>query len=304
MVFQAVILWAALLLDRVAGDPPNAFHPVAWLGRWIGWWGRPERYPRALQRPAGIVLGLLTAILFALPFFLAGRIAGPLAILILGPVLLKITVAWRCLEEHVGAVRSSLAGDVDGGRNQVRMLVSRDTTRLDHEEVLSAAYESMTENLVDAIVAPLFFFTFLGLGGAAFYRAVNTMDAMLGYRDERIRIGWFPARLDDLLNYLPARLTGLLLLVYFALKGRFRPAYEVYRRDAAKRPGYNGGIPMAVMAGGTAVAFRKPGSYVIGDGERSLDEAGAEILSAVRAVTLLSALVFTVTLAFIALLGL
>jgi adenosylcobinamide-phosphate synthase len=304
MVLQAVVLWAALILDRLTGDPPNAWHPVAWLGRWIGWWGRPDTYPPALQRAAGTVLTLITAFLFAFPFFLVESLAGSLVLLIAGPFLLKITLAWRCLEEHVMAVKNSLDSDVEGGRDEVRMLVSRETSALEREEVLSAAYESMTENLVDAIVSPLFFFTFFGLGGAAFYRAVNTMDAMLGYTDERIRIGWFPARLDDLLNFVPARLTGLLLLVYFAFLGRFRPAYNVLRRDAGKRAGFNGGIPMAVMAGGTGTAFRKPGCYVIGNGERSLDEAGGEILGAVRAVTLLSALVFSATLAFIAVLEL
>jgi adenosylcobinamide-phosphate synthase len=130
MVLQAVVLWAALILDRLAGDPPNAWHPVAWLGRWIGWWGRPDTYPPALQRAAGIVLTLITAFLFAFPFFLVESLAGSLVLLIAGPFLLKITLAWRCLEEHVMAVKNSLDSDVEGGRDEVRMLVSRETSAL------------------------------------------------------------------------------------------------------------------------------------------------------------------------------
>lgn len=299
MAFPALILWLSLAVDRVAGDPPNAFHPVAYLGRLIGWWGRPERYPVGLQRAVGIAGTLATASLFALPFLLVELLAPPLLLLLAGPVLLKICFAWRCLEEHVGAVEQALAGGTEGGREKVGYLVSRATGTLDEEGVRSAAYESMTENLVDSIVSPLFFYTFFGLGGAAFFRAVNTMDAMLGYRDARVRIGWFPARLDDLLNLVPARLTGLLLLVYFAAKGRFRPALRAWRRDARNRPGINGGIPMSVMAGGVGIRFEKKGCYVIGDGGRGLAEAGGEIVAAVRAVTLLAALLFGSILVFI-----
>jgi adenosylcobinamide-phosphate synthase len=115
-------------------------------------------------------------------------------------------------------------GGIDAARARVGMVVSRDTAHLEREHVLSAAYESMTENLVDSIISPLFYFGFFGLAGAAVFRSVNTMDAMLGYRDERLRIGWFPARADDVLNFIPARVTGIILLAYFAVKGRFAPS--------------------------------------------------------------------------------
>ncbi|MDG6256544.1 MAG: adenosylcobinamide-phosphate synthase CbiB [Methanomicrobiaceae archaeon] len=299
MAFPALILWLSLAVDRIFGDPPNAFHPTAHLGRFIGWWGQPGRYPAPLQRSAGVVGALATASLFALPFLLVDMLAPPLLLLVTGPVLLKLCFAWRCLEEHVGAVERALEGGMEGGREKVGYLVSRATGTLDEEGVRSAAYESMTENLVDSIVSPLFFYTLFGLGGAAFYRAVNTMDAMLGYKDERALLGWFPARLDDLLNLVPARLTGLFLLLYFATKGRLQPALRMWRRDARKRSGINGGIPMAVMAGGVGIRFEKPGGYVIGEDARSLQEAGAEIVAAVRAATLLAALLFGTTLVFI-----
>jgi adenosylcobinamide-phosphate synthase len=117
------------------------------------------------------------------------------------------------------------------------------------------------------------------------------MDAMLGYKDERIRLGWFPARMDDILNYIPARVTILLLLAYFTARGALKPALKILKRDGRNRPGFNGGIVMAVMAGGCGIRFEKPGVYKIGDGDRPLDEAGDDIIRATRAVTILFAII-------------
>ena len=119
---------------------------------------------------------------------------------------------------------------------------------------------------------------------------------MLGYRDDRKRIGWWSARADDLLNFIPARITGLLLLGYFATKGRFHPAYSALRRDARKRPGINGGIPMAIIAGGVGVKFEKPGVYTIGEAKERFVKAGQDVVRAVRATTLLFAFLAGITL--------
>ena len=206
--------------------------------------------------------------------------------LVVAPFLLKSCFAWRSLEEHTLAVVTALKDGVQNGREQVKMLVSRDTANLGREHILSAGYESITENLTDSIISPLFYFSLFGLAGAAVFRAANTLDAMLGYRDERERLGWCSARMDDILNFIPARVTVMLLLVYFAFKGTFSDAVRVMRRDGHKRPGYNGGIVMATMAGGTGIRFEKPGVYTIGDGKRTLDEAGSDIIRTCRAVTI------------------
>ncbi len=291
MVVQALVLWLALGVDRLFSDPPNRWHPVAWLGRWIGWWGRPAVWPPTLQRAAGIVMGLLTAALFTLPFWFFQAYAPVVFLIIAGPFALKLCLAWRCLEEHVTTVEEALAGG--RGREEVAMLVSRDTAALSDGEVLSAAYESMTENLTDSIIAPLLFFTVFGLGGAACYRAVNTMDAMLGYRDERARLGWFAARADDVLSFLPARFAGLCLVLWFAGQGRARAALRIFRRDRRMRPGFNGGVTMSLIAGGVGVRLEKKGVYTIGDADRPLAEAGAEIVRAVRGATLVGAVLCT-----------
>ncbi len=296
LALVAIVLFAALLVDRLIGDPHSVWHPVALIGRFIGWWGKPERYSPKIQRFTGVVLWLVTIVLFAAPFYCFATLAPWYLYLIIAPFLLKCCFAWRSLEEHTLAVVDALKGGVDTGREKVKLLVSRSTANLDREHILSAGYESMTENLTDSIISPLFFFCLFGLTGAAVFRAANTMDAMLGYRDERERIGWCAARMDDILNYIPARITALLILLHFAQKGRFSRALLIMRRDRKNRPGFNGGIVMAAMAGGAGVRFEKPGMYTIGDSERTLDEGGADILEATRMVTLMFVLIAVCTL--------
>jgi adenosylcobinamide-phosphate synthase len=281
-----LVLAAALVVDRLVGDPHSSWHPVAILGRFVGYWGKPEKYSPEIQRFAGVTFWLATAVLFVLPYYYFAAFSPWYIYLIAGPFLLKSCFAWRALEEHTLAVVTSLKDGVETGRSRVKMLVSRETANLGHEQILSAGYESMTENITDSIISPLFYFSLFGLAGAAFYRAANTMDAMLGYRDERILLGWCSARMDDILSFVPARITVILLLIYFTFLGRFSDAVRVMRRDGHKRPGFNGGNVMAAMAGGIGVQFEKPGVYSIGDGERTLDEAGPEILRAGRFVVM------------------
>jgi adenosylcobinamide-phosphate synthase len=245
---------------------------------------------------------MVTVLLFAAPFYCFATLSPWYLYLIVAPFLLKICFAWRSLEEHTLAVEDALKEGVDTGREKVKMLVSRSTASLDREHILSAGYESMTENLTDSIISPLFFFCLFGLTGAAVLRAANTMDAMLGYRDERERIGWCAARMDDILNFIPARITVLLLLVHFFQRGRLSSAIKVMRRDGRNRPGFNGGIVMATMAGGVGICFEKPGVYTIGDSERPLDEGGADILEATRMVTVMFVLIAVGTLFLLGLL--
>ena len=137
------------------------------------------------------------------------------------------------------------------------------------------------------IIAPLFWFVLFGLPGAAVYRAANTMDAMLGYQDERFRIGWFAARMDDLLSWIPARICGLVLMIRYLPTGRFRQAYRTLRSDRRKRPGFNGGIPMSLIAGGEGIQFDKPGRYQIGFPELTMREAGPGVIHTLRLATII-----------------
>lgn len=295
MAFGAVILFFAVLLDRLIGDPRSRWHPVALLGTLIQWWGKTHYYPKRLEHFTGVVGWLLTVTVFILPFLLICLLPGqywfiqlPFAV-----VLLSFCFASRSLEEHVRAVETALAQGEDEGRAAAQMLVSRDVHKLSPEQVRSAAYESAAENLVDSIVAPIFWFAVfellfgMGIVGAAMFRAANTMDAMLGYTDDRIRIGWFAARMDDVLAWIPARITGGLLILLFVCRGRAGKALATYRKDHKKRPGFNGGIPMSLIAGGCGVMFDKPGVYTIGLPEQTLAKGGNCIIRTLRETLIL-----------------
>jgi adenosylcobinamide-phosphate synthase len=289
MLIDLLVLILSLGVDRVLGDPRTRFHPVALIGSFIGWWGKPARYPAGFQRLAGVSGWIVTVLLFTLPFILFSAVAPVYLMLVAGPFLLKICFALRSLEEHAQAVMDAVTPGE--GKLRVQMLVSRDTADLTDEQILSAAFESVAENLNDSVIAPLFYFLLFGLPGAAVYRAANTMDAMLGYTDERIRIGWFPARMDDILSFIPARITGICLILYFLLTGRIAPALRILQRDRRCRPGFNGGIPMALIAGGVGVRFEKPGKYRIGEPIRTLRDAAPDIIRTVQAATLVLVLV-------------
>jgi adenosylcobinamide-phosphate synthase len=275
------LLALAVALDLLVGDPPSRWHPVAWIGRLIAW--ARARAPRSPEDLAlyGTFLILIVAGLAAggalVAHALLGELPGPA-----GPLarawLLKCSFSLSGLLAAVEIVRGHLvAGDLDGARRQVAWhLVSRDTTGLDEGAVASAAVESLAENLTDGVVAPLCFYVGGALlggapGGLALawaYRAVNTADAMIGYRrDELEHLGRATARTDDAANYVPARLAAAALVAGAAL-ARESPAgaARAVRRDGRRTESPNAGLTMAAMAGALGVTLEKRGHYRLGDG--------------------------------------
>lgn len=296
MPFGSIILFLGLVIDRLIGDPRTRFHPVALLGNLIGFWGRTNFYPKSLERVIGILGGAVTVAAAFVPCVLLYLFAPKAVFVIFSILALAFCIGWRSLEEHVASVEDALSKGEEEGRRAVSFLVSRDTKKLTFEQIRSGAYESAAENLVDSIIAPIFWFVVFeiifgaGIFGAVLFRCANTMDAMLGYQDERIRIGWFAARADDVLAFIPARVTGFLLLVIFAFKGTAGDALKCYRKDRKKRPGFNGGTPMSLIAGGCGICFEKPGMYKIGEEKRTLAEGGRSIISVMRWTTVLAAI--------------
>ncbi len=263
----------ALLLDLLLGDPPNRYHPVAWMGRWIG--TLAARSPRrGCWKPlaAGAFIVSSGTALVALAGWVLEQVArrlGPPA----GPLLLaaglKSTLALRSLVRAAEEVQAALeAGDLETARRLVAWhLVSRDTGALNVSQVAAATIESVAENAVDGIVAPLFYYAWGGLPAALAYRFLNTADAMLGYRDANHEwLGKIPARLDDLANWLPARLTALLFVgVAALLEEDARGAWRVWRRDADKTASPNAGHPMSAVAGALGVELEKVDHYRLGE---------------------------------------
>ena len=274
--FQFVVLPLALLLDQLVGDPPNRFHPTAWMGSLIRWLIRFR--PRGnwlLEFMFGIFILLagisLTAGAGLTITFLAGRLPIWAGIL-LQAFVLKSTLALRGLDRAAREVQSALeAKNLPEARRLLSWhLVSRDTSQLNESQVSAAAIESVAENASDGIIAPLFFYAIGGLSAALAYRFVNTADSMLGYRDaEREWIGKIPARLDDVLNFIPARVTGLFIALSAPLCGaNLAQAWSIMWRDSRTTASPNAGVPMSAMAGALDVELEKIGHYSLGNGLR------------------------------------
>jgi adenosylcobinamide-phosphate synthase len=188
--------------------------------------------------------------------------------IVVGTFLLKASFALRELGAAAERVRVLVErGDLPKAREALRSLCSRDPTHLDEEDLLEATVESLAENLSDSFVAPVFYFLLFGVPGAVAYRAVNTLDSMVGYRGEPFEVlGKASARLDDVANWLPARLTAALLLLAGLFTGRdIAGGWRIFRRDRARTPSPNSGQPMAMMAGLLGVQLEKKGTYALGD---------------------------------------
>jgi adenosylcobinamide-phosphate synthase len=285
-------------VDRRFGEPPAWAHPVVGMGRYLGVF-KLTRLPPALGFIAGALAWLVGAALVAfIALWLEGWVllalqpwASPLrlagAALLIG-LLLKPLLAWRMLADEAMAVEAALAESLEAGRARLARLVSRDTSALSETEVREAAIETLAENLNDSVVAPLFWFAILGLPGAAVYRFANTADAMWGYRDEREWCGKWAARADDLLSWLPARLTALALLP---------PSLSRLAREARRTPSPNSGWPMAAMALRLGLSLGKPGVYRLHDAG---GPPGPAHLPAARALAAQAAGIATLMMAMLA----
>ena len=268
----AVALVLALLVDRYAGEPAVRWHPVVWMGHYLNWTAgrlRPNPDPEvrdlktfmlaALCWCAGaamvlVVSGAVQWAALRLPWYLAAPLLG---------LALKPMLAWAMLRSEVQAVEDALGESLEAGRERLSWLVSRDTTTLSASEVRESAIESLAENLNDSVVAPMVWFVIFGLPGAALYRFANTADAMWGYKGLRQGKNWewagkWAAWTDDVLSWLPARLTALLLAL---VAGGLKP--KVLRHEARKTPSPNSGWPMAAMALALNIRLGKPGVYTL-----------------------------------------
>ncbi|HQS33672.1 adenosylcobinamide-phosphate synthase CbiB [Polaromonas sp.] len=294
---MAIALALAMWIDHRVGEPSAAFHPVVWMGKYLQACGRvtvgcapaPAFLLGALAWCAGAVtVGAVAWGLQALSFSsLAGwtmqpaltRIVVGVLLLLLLAWMLKTMLSWRMLRDEVAAVESSLQQSLQAGRQRLAMLVSRDTATLSESEVRESAIESLAENLNDSVVAPVFWFVLFGLPGAAVYRFANTADAMWGYRGLRDGVNWewagkWAARADDMLSWLPGRITALLL---WLVAGGFN--LQTLALEARKTPSPNSGWPMAAMALALGVRLGKPGVYVLhqaGRSTRPADTASAQ----------------------------
>ena len=246
MIFESILIVAfAFILDFVVGDPKNRYHPTAWIGKLIGKlvpYAKNDSYK--FEKLGGVLIVItvcsIVVTLLSIMNYEINLIPSDLSIIIsifIGTILLKTTIAIRGMEKHAISVLDSLEkNDVFAAREHLAKIVKRNTKNLDKNLIISGVLESISENTVDGITGPLFYFAFFGLPGAFVYRSINTIDSMIGYKTKMFsNIGWFGANCDKILNYIPARLTGL-VMIFSAMILRIDrvQSYEIMFRDSRK----------------------------------------------------------------------
>ena len=303
MIFESIsIIGFAILIDLIFGDPKNRYHPTAWIGTLIAKFTPLAKHQNPIFEKIGgvliiviissIVILLLLSFDFGISLIFTDYLSLIVSVLV-GTMLLKTTIAIRGMEKHAINVLESLENNnLNMARNHLSMIVKRNTTNLDKNHVLSGVLESISENTVDGITGPMFYYAFFGLPGAFFYRIVNTADSMIGYKNDLFKnLGWFTATCDTILNYIPSRLTGLMMIISAALlHNNWRHSYKIMMRDGKKTESPNAGYPMAALAGALETKFEKINHYKLGDGEIILTKQ--HVISAINIMKLTSILFF------------
>ena len=287
-----VIVGFALLLDFLIGDPKTKYHPTAWIGKLIAVLVPFTRNNSPKKELFGgilivfAVVAIVSTLLVALDFgisLLTIDIVSLVVSIAVGSILLKTTIAIRGMQKHALSVVDALEkDDLDSARNHLSMIVKRNTKHLDKNHISSAVLESVSENTVDGITGPLFYYAIFGLPGAFVYRAINTIDSMVGYKTSLFRnIGWFGANCDTILNYIPSRLTGLVMILSALILGyNWKESFYIMRRDGKKLESPNAGFPIAALAGALGTKLEKINYYAVGDG--NIEFTKSHIISAIR----------------------
>ncbi|HSA98778.1 MAG TPA: cobalamin biosynthesis protein [Candidatus Nitrosotenuis sp.] len=284
ILIPILTVFFALTLDLVFGDPKNKFHPTAWVGTVIARLvPLAKNQNQTREKIGGILVTVLASalvVVLLLPYEYAIRnVSGTvltIIVILVGSLLLKTTIAIRGLEKHGKLVMESISkNNLEEARSRLAMLVKRTTKDLDRNHIISATLESTSENIVDGITGPLFYFGLFGLPGAFVYRTINTIDSMIGYKTALFRnVGWFGASCDKVLNYLPARITGLVMILAAVLvRADWKNCLITMRRDGKNTESPNAGYPMAAMAGALGTRFEKIDHYTLGNGTMILDES-------------------------------
>ena len=289
-----LVLLAALALDTAFGEMAlllrNAVHPVVAIGRVVGWLDRrlnkPQRGDRARFWRGVFTMSAVILLAGGFGWLVAALAAGFPGGWLIEALLVAILLSQRSLYEHVAAVARALRQDgLAGGRAAIRHIVSRDPDSMDEPGIARAALESLSENFADGIVAPVFWYAIAGLPGICAYKAINTADSMIGYRTNKYAaFGKAAARLDDAVNWIPARLAALVTVIAAALTGNDPArAIRIMRRDAHTHASPNAGWPEAAFAGALGLAFGGPRVYqgqgkkehwIGGDGKRKYGPKG------------------------------
>lgn len=297
MIIESILIVAfALGLDFTLGDPKNKYHPTAWIGKLIA---KLAPFLKNSEKIGGVILVLFVVSIVSLLLVALDVTINLITIdyvsliisIVIGTILLKTTIAIQGMEKHAIAVVESVEeNNIEKARNNLALIVKRNTKNLDKNHVLSGVLESISENTVDGITGPLFYYGLFGLPGAFVYRAINTIDSMIGYKNSIFKnIGWFGANCDKVLNYIPSRLTALVMVLGAKIIGvNWKNSYQIMLRDGSKTKSPNAGYPMAALAGALQTKFEKIDHYSLGDGD--LEITTEHIKSAIKLMKITSIL--------------
>lgn len=275
------------ILDTIIGDPYKLPHPIRWIGSFIS---ILEKLCRKIAK-SNTMLMILGAILVFIVVFVSGGITllvlklasfNKYAYLIVSSVICYYMLAGKSLKtESMKVYKAFENNDTEGARKAVSMIVGRDTQSLTKEGIIKAAVETVAENSSDGVVAPLIYMLIFGPVGGVVYKAVNTMDSMIGYVEEKyFYIGKFAAKLDDVLNYIPARISGILVIISaFILRYEYKNAFRIFKRDRRKHASPNSAQTESAMAGALGVQLAGDATYFgvvhkkpyIGDKKREIE---------------------------------
>lgn len=303
-----IALAGGVTIDFLFGDPSNRYHPVAWLGRFIGFFVPKLKDNSNNSAKKETVKGLIFTTSLIITFglvihfivFTTLHLLGAVDGIIFSTLILKITISIMGMEKHARVIMSALKrSDLENAQYNLSMIVRRNTKTLDEQHVISGIIECISESTVDGIVSPLFYYSFFGPAGAFIYRIINTLDSMLGYKDNYYKnIGWMSARLDTIANYIPARITALLMIVSAGVIGAdWKNSLQILQRDHNKTFSPNAGYPMATMAGALRIKLEKIGHYSLGESyEPSSVEKCKTAISIMKLTTILFCVILSIPL--------
>src|ERR671910_2160192 len=302
MLYLLGALAGGIGIDWLFGDPPNRYHPVAWLGQLISFFLPTLKGGSEKAKGTIFAISLVIIIALAVHFlvFASMDLAGLIELVIVSAIIFKITIAMKGMERHTKAIVNCLeACDLEATRHNLSMIVRRKTDDLDEQHILSATIECISESTVDGITGPIFYYSLFGPAGAFAYRAINTLDSMAGYPDDYFKnIGWMSARLDTAANYIPARMTAFLMVIAAKILGAdWKNSLNILQRDHDKTSSPNAGYPMATMAGALRIRLEKIGHYTLGEGyEDTTIEKCLAAISIMKLTTILFCIIFSIPL--------
>lgn len=291
---SVLIFLLAFLIDAVLGEYPDRIHPTIGIGKIIAHLKSKAKSPNPkVERANGVLLALTAILVVSLPLvllFWLRQSFGSIPFVIAGAVLFKATFAVKGMGYYTKPIAKALKnGDLDEARKWLPFIVRRDPSKLSEKQIISAAVESIAESTTDGITSPFLFYAFLGVPGAFVYRVINTLDSMVGYKTVEYRnIGWFSAHLDTWANYIPSRLTAVLMVAASGLLGEnWRESRRILMRDKNKTASPNAGWTISAMAGALNIQLEKQGYYALGDDHAMSPE---HIMKALRVMWLTSVL--------------